>query len=200
MKANTAIILAGGKSQRMGFDKKNIKIEGMYLLDSIVNVLEKEFDKIIIVTNTPCRLNKSNIIYVYDELKDIGPLGGIHAGLKASNSKYNYLIACDMPYINLDYIKFMKNKLKGNPDAVITRYKNWIEPFNGIYSKNLINKIEEYTKENKRNIFSLLDISNVLYVKEDTARDFSPDWKMFQNLNTKKELVEYVNYNKQKIL
>ena len=128
MKTNTAIILAGGKSQRMGFDKKNIKIEGMYLLDIIVNVLEKEFDKIIIVTNTPCHLNKNNIIYVYDELKDIGPLGGIHAGLKASNSKYNYLIACDMPYINLDYIRFMKNKLKENPnqDAVITKYKNFL--------------------------------------------------------------------------
>lgn len=194
---DTAIILAGGQSRRMGFDKKYIEVEGKYLLDSIVKNLEKEFERIIIVTNTPYYLIKINISYIKDEIENIGPLGGIHSGLKYSDSEYNYIIACDMPYINLKYIRYLKNQVEDNiklkPDAVVTRFNEWIEPFNGIYSKKIVKNIEDYINNKKRNIYSLISTMNTLYVEEKIARKFSPDWRMFKNLNTKRDLYEYVN-------
>lgn len=193
----TAIILAGGQSKRMGFDKKYIEVEGKYLLDSIVKNLEFEFEKIIIVTNTPCHLMKSNIKYIKDEIINIGPLGGIHAGLKCSDCEYNYVVACDMPYINLNYIRYLKKQVRIETnlksDAIITRFNEWIEPFNGIYSKRIVNDIENYVGRNKRNIYSLISNMNTVYINENIARKFSPDWKMFKNLNTKRDLYEYVN-------
>lgn len=103
-KFGTAIILAGGKSSRMGFDKQFLKIDKRRLMFSIINKLNKEFDEIIIVTNKPDHYIGLSHKITRDILRDKGPLGGIHAGLMQASSKYSLVIACDMPNINLSYI------------------------------------------------------------------------------------------------
>lgn len=188
---NTAIILAGGKSTRMGFDKQLIKIGDISITDYIIGMLKSTFENIIVVTNKPDLYKSKDIITVEDIYKGYGPLGGIHAGLLESKSLYNYFIACDMPYINIHYIEYMMKRIEESnysKCAVITRFGEWIEPFNAFYSKNLISYIEENIKENKKKISQLLDRTNVLYINEDIARSYSPDWSMFTNLNTEKDL------------
>jgi|LGOV01.1.fsa_nt_gb molybdopterin-guanine dinucleotide biosynthesis protein A len=190
---DTAIILAGGKSKRMGFDKQFISVDDMYLIDKIISVLKKEFKQIIIISNTP-HIYKDRYEEVYiDSIKNVGPLGGLYTGLSHSKSKYNYLIACDMPCINIDYIRYMKQLLSESDesDAIITRYKNWIEPFNAIYSKSLINELEDYLKTNKRSVNSFLKLVNVKYIDEDIARQYSYNWNMFRNINDLKELKKF---------
>lgn len=190
---NTAIILAGGKSTRMGFDKGLLKIGNRFLIDITIEKLKKYFDEIIIVNNKTNIYNNDNLIVVEDEIKNVGPLGGIHAGLKYSSSKFNYIIACDMPYINEDYIKFMIERLKNNyqVDVLVTKLGNWIEPFNSFYSKNIVKDIEKHIFLQKRSVYSLLSKLNTIYIEEETARKFSPSWKMFDNLNTKDDLENY---------
>lgn len=188
---NTAIILAGGKSSRMGFDKQLICVEGENIIDNITRTLKPVFKNIIVVTNKPGLYKNRDIIIAKDCYKGYGPLGGIHAGLVKSHSMYNYFIACDMPYINVDYIKYMMKMIHENnyePDAVITRFGDWIEPFNAFYSKKLISGIEDNMTKGKKKIGELLEDSNALYIEEKVARGFSPDWGMFTNLNTEKDL------------
>ena len=111
-------------------------------------------------------------------------------GLKNSGSIYNYVVACDMPFINLKYIRYMMQLIEesdGCVDGVITKLGDWIEPFNAFYSQNLIGRIEENMKNGKRQINLMLQDSNVLYVSEAKAREFSPDWEMFTNINTFKD-------------
>jgi molybdopterin-guanine dinucleotide biosynthesis protein A len=72
-------------------------------------------------------------------------------------------------------------------DGVITKLGDWIEPFNAFYSQNLISRIEENMKNGKRQINLMLQDANVLYVSEAKAREFSPDWEMFTNINTFKD-------------
>jgi molybdopterin-guanine dinucleotide biosynthesis protein A len=192
-KCDTAIILAGGESKRMGFDKQFLSVNNEYFIDKIVEVLEKEFKQIIIISNTP-KIYKDRYSQVYkDKIKNIGPLGGIYTGLSYSDSEYSYIVACDMPCINISYIKYMKNiLLKSNDcDAIITKYKNWIEPFNAIYSKSLINKLEEYLKSDRKSINSFLKKSEVVYIEEDIAREYSYNWDMFRNINDLKEFRKY---------
>lgn len=183
----TAIILAGGKSSRMGFDKQFLKFKDKYIVELLLERLRDMFKEIVIVTNKPDEYVRYNCILVEDEIKGFGPVAGISVGLKNSSSMYNYLIACDMPFINPRYIDFMKaliNKQSDDVDAVITRLGDWIEPFNAIYSKSLVAKAEQNMRLGKRKINSLLCDSNVLYVSEAKAREFSPNWEMFMNLNT----------------
>ena len=186
----TAIILAGGKSSRMGFDKQFLKFRDKYVIEIIAEKLSMIFDEIILVTGRPEDYGKYGFKLVEDEVRGFGPLAGIHVGLKSSRSMHNYIIACDMPLINLEYIKYMMELIKqhnGNVDGVITRIDDWIEPFNAFYSKKLVGRIEENIKNGKNQINLLLQSSGVLYVSEAKAREFSPDWKMFTNINTLKD-------------
>lgn len=188
--AETAIILAGGKSSRMGFDKQFLKLKDKYLVEILAEKLEKVFSEIIIVTSKPEEYAKYGYRLAEDEVKDFGPLAGIHVGLKSSRSMHNYIIACDMPFINLHYVEYMMELIRsreGRVDGVITRLGQWIEPFNAFYSKSLIERIEDNIKMGRRQINLLLKDSNVLYVCEEQARKYSPDWEMFTNVNTVKD-------------
>ena len=186
----TAIILAGGKSSRMGFDKQFLKLRDKYIIEMIAERLERVFNEIILVTSRPEEYAKYGFKLVEDEVKDFGPLAGIHVGLKSSRSRHNYIVACDMPFINLKYLKYMMELIEqheGKVDGVITRLGEWIEPFNAFYSKSLLGRIEENMEKGKRQINLLLQDSNVLYISEEKAREFSPDWEVFTNVNTFKD-------------
>ena len=110
-KFGTVIILAGGKSSRMGFDKQFLKIEQRSLMDSMIHKLSKEFDEIIIVTNKPDHYIGLGHKITKDIIEDMGPLSGIHAGLTICSSQYALIVACDMPNINMEYIRYMKTQV-----------------------------------------------------------------------------------------
>lgn len=193
-KFGTAIILAGGKSSRMGFDKQLLKIDERRLMDSLIHKLNKEFEEIIIVTNRPELYIGLSHIITKDILTDKGPLGGIHAGLKLSSSKYAFVVACDMPNINMDYIRYMKKIMTNeNSFGCVTEFGNWIEPFSSFYSVELIKPIEKYLETNRKSVNGLIENLEITYIPEDKAREFSPDWAMFLNLNTRDDLNNYLH-------
>lgn len=190
-KFGTAIILSGGKSSRMGFDKQFLKIENRRLVDSMIQKLEKEFDEIIIVTNKPQEYLGLGHKITMDILKEKGPLGGIHAGLCISSSQYALVMACDMPNVNMDYVKYMKENIAIH--GCTTKFGDWIEPFCSFYSKEITKDIEEYLQTGKRSINHLLQTLQINYIEEAEARRFSPNWDMFLNLNTKADLDNYLD-------
>ncbi len=192
-KFGTAIILAGGKSSRMGFDKQLLKIDERRLMDSLIYKLNKDFEEIIIVTNRPELYIGLSHIITGDILKDKGPLGGIHAGLKKSSSHYAFVVACDMPNINMEYVRYMKSQLS-NVDSMgcVTEFMNWIEPFSSFYSVEFIEHIEKYLDTNRRSINGLIKDFDITYITENDARKLSPNWDMFLNLNTKEDLEDYL--------
>lgn len=192
----TAIILAGGKSSRMGFDKQFLKLRDKYIIEMIAERLERTFKEIILVTGRPEEYTKYGFKLVEDEVRGFGPLAGIHVGLKNSGSMHNYVVACDMPLINLKYIKYMMELIEqheGKVDGVITRLGEWIEPFNAFYSKSLLDRIEKNIEKGKKQINLLLQDSNVIYISEAKAREFSPEWEMFTNVNTLKDYESLMN-------
>lgn len=193
---DTAMILAGGKSKRMGFDKQFLMLDDQLIMNMLTDTLKNVFKEIIIVTNKPEEYKNYPYKIVTDQYKEYGPLAGLHVGLKESNSLYNYVIACDMPCININYIQYMKkliHKSSNDVDAVVTRFGEWIEPFNGFYSKKLIVKIEKCIKEDKKRIVSIYEGTRVMYIKEERAREFSPNWEMFMNINRQEDLEKYLD-------
>ena len=191
-KFGSAVVLAGGKSNRMGFDKQLLKIRRQRLIHSLVEKLDKEFEEIIIVSNTPSFYGGYHCTIVSDLIMGKGPLCGIHAGLQEAHSEYAFVIACDMPYMNTDYVRFMKAEMEDHGvDACITRFGEWIEPFHAFYSTHILKCIENHLNSGQRSIYSLVKKLNCKYIEENTARRYSPNWEMFFNINTKEDLKEY---------
>lgn len=186
---STAVILAGGLSSRMGFDKKELVINNESLLDKQIRCLSEVFDHVLIISNDDSlKYSKYPKVSVYqDILMNHGPLGGIHAALSYSEDDFIYVIACDMPVINLEYITYLKSLLS-EQDAIVTRYGDWIEPFHAYYNKSMIGVVERYLKSGRRSIYELLKQLEVTYISEDIARGYTSDWSLFNNINTKEDL------------
>lgn len=196
----TAAILVGGLSQRMGYDKKKLRIGGENILNQIVKQLSKDFDDIIVVgcdrEDIP---TISGLRGVYqDALELSASLVGIYSALLLSKSQFLYVTACDMPYYNSDFVKYMVSIINENPNisGVVTRYDEWIEPFNAFYSVDLIPKIHTFLDSGRKSIYKCFETENLHYIDESVGRSYSPDWEMFSNLNTPRELKNHIRGSK----
>lgn len=190
---NSAIILAGGKSSRMGYNKELIMIDEKRIVNYQIEALHGIFDEVIVVTKNSEYYNDLDCRTVSDIIEDGGPFGGIHAGLVASKSRYSYVVACDMPVINIGYINFMKKRIyEKDVEGCMTLYGDHIEPFNAFYSKSIVEDIEEYIHSGGYSIHQLVKSLNFIYIEENTARRFSPNWEMFINFNTREDISSYL--------
>lgn len=202
----SAIILAGGKSSRMDFDKQFLVIREKRLIYEIARNLEKHFSEIIIISNKKEHYIDSKYKVISDEMQNMGPLAGIAVGLKESSSKFVYIVACDMPNIDHNYIKYLKDKveadiaLKKDADIYISKVNGRIELFHGFYKKDLSNEMNSYLlNSSKRSIISFFERTNKkVYYMNDS--DFMKNYfssNIFVNLNTKIELELYEKEIKQ---
>lgn len=193
---NTAIILAGGKSSRMGEDKRYLKLQnGQTLLEHVISKVQPLFPNIIIADDGKLQYEpKANIITVQDIVPQCGLLSGIHAGLTALQEDYAYVIACDMPYFNSAYVEYMAQAtMAAKAQACVTRCGVWIEPANAFYHKSLSGLMHNYLLAQRCSVYPLLQQVNTLFIPEKKAKQFSPNWQMFMNLNTKADLENYLN-------
>jgi len=178
----TAAILCGGKSSRMGFDKCRIKQNGRLLLDIIIEKLSEAFEEVILITNNKNRFYYKNVFE--DEYKECGPAGGIYTALLNSKSKHLFVMACDMPFLNLQYIYYMNSILeKSKYDCILTQKGNWVEPLYSFYSKDMISLFKKSLEDGKYKLFDIISKSNYFIIEEKVARSFSTDLEMFINLN-----------------
>lgn len=194
MKVGTAVILAGGKGTRMGFDKLHIDIKGKRLVERNINQLLKVFSHIVVITNGGFDIKDRRVSVVKDRIKGLGPIAGIYSGLIESKTEYIYVTACDMPYINIDFIGYMIEQININQDTmgIITDNHKGLEPFNAFYNKACIPLIEEYILRGGRSMYRLIKENNFTYIEQDVAKVYSGNLSMFMNLNTRKELKNYL--------
>ena len=191
----SAVILAGGKSTRMKFDKQFLVINEKRLIYDLAEKLKQNFEEIIIVTNKPEYYVDCDYKIVSDEIKESGPLSGIYTGLKNSKSEYVYFVACDMPNIDNNYINCLKSIVNDKKDIYITKLDKFIEPFHAIYKKSLFIEIEDFLLKNKvKSIKSFLEYKSKYVYNIDKEYFEYNDFKsnIFQNLNDKQDLYKYI--------
>ena len=192
----TAAILVGGLSQRMGYDKKKLRIDGENILNQIVSQLTKDFDDIIVIGCHQEDISDiKGIRGAYPDAMELSAsLVGVYSALLYSESQYLYVTACDMPVYNSDYVSYMKKIIEENPDisGCVTRYEEWIEPFNAFYNVELIPRIRKFLESGRKSIYKCLEKENLYYIDEAVGRSYSPGWEMFCNLNTPRELKDHI--------
>lgn len=185
------IILAGGENRRMGTDKAFLELDGRPLIEHILGVFSTLFTNTIIVTNTPDRYRDYGVEVASDALDVRGPLTGIYSGLIRSTEEYNFVAACDMPFLNTRLISYM-GEIAAGQDAVVPQFDGFLEPLHAVYRKGLLPVMEAQIRKRDRRIRGLFDHIRVRYVTEEEIVRFDPQKRSFRNLNTPKEYKEAV--------
>ena len=186
----TSIILAGGKSSRLGRSKALQVIEGKSLIQRVVDRLAILSTEIIIVTAhgeaIPCS-SAVRIKTVADIYSVKGSLVGIYSGLIASSSLRAVVAGCDMPFLSVGLLEYM-TQISSTFDIVVPRIKDKLEPLCAVYSKSCLVPIQELLEQNELMITKFFSVVKVKYVEEDEINSFDPEHLSFFNINSQDDL------------
>jgi molybdopterin-guanine dinucleotide biosynthesis protein A len=187
----SCIILAGGRSLRLGHDKVLEKVGDKSLLEQVISRIDSLSREIIIVTakerTFPQLASHPKLKIVSDIFPGRGSLGGIYTGLVTSNSFYNLVVACDMPFMSQPLLRYMIEVSDGF-DFVLPRVNNLFEPLHAVYSKKCIAPIESLLKQGRKVIVELFDFVKVRYIEAEEIDRFDPQHLSFFNINTQEDL------------
>lgn len=173
--------MCGGKSSRMGKDKYALLYNDLPLYKPALNTLQQFCDKIIISCNVAFP-EFANFTVVEDEVKEIGPMGGIYSCLKKSSAKYNMILACDMPLVNGELMTQLLS-IANDYDAIVPLVNGRPEPLYAIYNISIIPTLEAFIRAGRYSLKQMLSGLEVCYVHVDT------DVQELKNVNTPAELL-----------
>jgi len=208
----TGIILAGGKSTRMGANKSFLKIGEQTIIERITYLMKSVITNVIIISNTPDEYTFLNLPIFEDVYKGKGPLAGIHSGLKNSDTQKDFIISCDIPLMNKEMIEFIVD-YKTDKSIAVCKANGFLQPFAGLYNKSLVNEIENifsdksehinHTNENERKQCKVMS-----FIKSSEAEIINPEGSIgytentFLNINTPKDfekLMGIINHHQNKM-
>jgi len=189
---NSAVVLAGGKSTRMGFDKQLLQMQDRTIVEYLIDVLSTRFGDIMVSSKTPELYEQYEVRVIQDVYEDIGPLGGVHSALLNSRSEEVFVIACDMPYVEVPYIDYMMEEMaKGSYDACVTERGGHLEVFHSFFCRSSLPVLERELGEGRYSVQGFTRQIKSLVIPEARAAALLPNWRAFTNLNTQEEYEEF---------
>ncbi|GAI80602.1 unnamed protein product [marine sediment metagenome] len=186
----TAIILAGGKSSRIGSgqDKAILKLNGKRLIDIVISKLKHIVGDNITIVGPPEKYPSYKQV-VPDLFNQRGLLVGLYSGLKTSVSQYNLVVGCDMPFLKVELLQYMRDKIDSN-DIIIPRYaKSYIEPLCAIYSKDCLEVMKRNIKAGILSVRKIFPYLKVKYIEEKEIKRVDPELNSFFNVNYKEDFI-----------
>lgn len=180
------IVLAGGLSSRMGQDKASLPWGNSDLLNTVLARLAPVCKKLIVVSNTQRLITIPGVQVVADHYKLCGPLGGMQAGLTASDADYNFIAACDMPYLNTQVVAFIREAAE-NYDAAVPYIDGHYNPLHGVYRQTCLPYIDQMLQDNNYRILNFYSQIKMRHISADELRRYDPDLRTLSNANTPDE-------------
>ena len=186
----TAFVLAGGNSTRMGTDKAFVVLEGRTLLARVLESARSVTSEVHIVGD----LSKFGAFgpVVEDVFPGCGPLGGIHAALRASQKELNLVLAVDVPFVSPALLQYLieQARVGSSATAILPRVGGGWQPLCAVYRRSFAEPAEKALRQGRCKVDALFDGMEIRAIGEEELRNagFSP--AMFRNLNTPEELAE----------
>ncbi|PTN08824.1 molybdenum cofactor guanylyltransferase [Mangrovibacterium marinum] len=178
------IILAGGKSSRMGTDKGLMMYRGKLLAQYAIDLLRPLCSEIIISTNDP-DYEQFGLKTVPDSFYNCGPLGGLHAALSESRFNYNMVVSCDVPFVVPELFSLLLAERQG-ADVVVPVHQNGIEPLVALYRKEVASLLEIKLMAGNYRVQQVIRSCHAREVAVDGLLKRYPD--LFRNLNAMVDL------------
>jgi molybdopterin-guanine dinucleotide biosynthesis protein A len=183
----TGVILAGGRSTRMGRNKAFLEVGGERLIDRNVRLFRSLFQQVIIVTTSPLDYLDQPAAIATDILPGRGALGGIYTGLFHASGEQAFFAACDMPFLNPDFLACMIGLAAGH-DIVVPAPPDGLQPLHAIYSRRCLPVIRSLLERDRLKIRGFYPGFDVLTIPPETLQAFDPEGRMFLNVNTPADL------------
>lgn len=184
----SGVILAGGKSRRMGGSPKALlPFGGRPLIQRIAETLQSVLPECLVVTNTPELYAFLGLPMVGDLFPDGGSLGGIYTGLRAVSGEAAFCVACDMPFLSAPLVAHLVERA-GDADVVIPDAAGELQPLHAVYAKACLEPIERRLRAGRLKIVGFFDEVRVLRVPDETVSRFVSPERVFTNLNTPDEV------------
>jgi FdhD protein len=182
----SGVILAGGKSSRMGSNKALLPYKGGRFIEAIHRQLSEIFEEVLLVTNNPEQYEFLPSRKVADLFPGAGALAGIHSGLYHSGNQAVFAVACDMPYLYNDLVRHLA--AQADKDAVIIpEGPAGLEPLHAVYGKECLVAIEETIASGEKRIMSFFDRVKIIKIGAEQIAEFDPSFASFSNINTPDE-------------
>lgn len=191
-------IIAGGKSRRMGRDKAFVQLGGQTLIERVIAASAKLGQtETILIANQPEDYRQFGLPIYRDILPDKGSLGGIYTALMKAKTDWVLALACDMPFINPDLLRFMIERMDDDIDIVVPRVNGYPQGLHALYRKTCIAPIERQLAANRLKIIRFYDSMRLRALDESDYAAFDRDGRCFANLNTPAQLAEAAAFLKE---
>lgn len=186
--ALTALILAGGKSSRMGRDKGLLLWDGLPFVQHILNAVQPLVTDTIIVANETA-YEQFDAVIVEDLVADAGPVGGIYTGLNYSKTAYTIVLSCDMPLVDTVLLSYLLEHSQPTLLNVLKVEEQW-HPFVALYHRDCLPIFEQGLKEQR------LKLKQLLSAVSQHQINCPKEWNSkLSNINTPEELNQFYNAN-----
>jgi molybdopterin-guanine dinucleotide biosynthesis protein A len=182
----TGIILAGGKSSRMGTDKGLQELCGRPLISYSIQVLSEICSTIIISTSSDA-YQSFGYKTVADEIPGIGPMGGIYSALKQSKTEKNLVLSCDLPFVSRELLTYILENSEGFQVAVPWQGNQHYEPLCGFYNLSVLDQMTTFIQKRNYKLPDLFEETSINKLIINTKLNFYED-KLFLNINSKHDL------------
>ncbi len=190
------IILAGGQSRRMGTNKALLRLEpdGPTIIEKVVAALQEVTSEILLVTNQPQIYEWLDLPMVGDNYQVGASLAGLEAGLSASKYEHNLVVACDMPYLNPELLRYLLNYVEQYAAIVPVGPDEQLETLCAVYSRQCLTAIRAKLAQGQYKMAGWLDEVNSYRVPTEELEKCEPDLRSFVNLNTPAELEHFKHF------
>jgi molybdopterin-guanine dinucleotide biosynthesis protein A len=188
----SVIVLAGGKSSRLGRDKKNLKLwDGRTLLEVAIQKASQLSEDVILSINEVNPSIPSNVVLVKDNMSGQGPLAGIFDSLQKTHMDSALVFPVDVPFLPIKFLQYLAAQ-SNNYDLTLPEAGSYEQPLIGVYSKNILPKIKDLLTMENFSVKSLLYDPSIV-VNRIPVRDlsvFGDPNVMFLNINTEEDLAK----------
>jgi len=178
----TGIILAGGKSSRMGRDKGFVLFKGKLFIQHILEAMSPLVDNIIIVSDNT-DYDAFNVTRTNDDIKNAGPLAGLYSGLNHTKTELNLVLSCDVPLITTEVLKKLVDAISIDTEIIQLKSNNRTMPLLAVYHKKCAATFLKLLKNDERRMTTAINNFKVKTIILET------DLKQYTaNINTIDEL------------
>jgi molybdopterin-guanine dinucleotide biosynthesis protein A len=153
------------------------------MVEIIAEQLRTSFSQTLISANDAEKFAFLGLQIVPDRIQGQGPLMGIASALEASANEVNFVVACDIPHIDLAYVRKMLSLAKGADIVIPTTGDKEYEPLFAVYRKSALEAINKVLRTGGRKISDVFTRCKVRYIELKTDG--------FANLNTRAEYEEF---------
>jgi molybdopterin-guanine dinucleotide biosynthesis protein A len=182
------VVLCGGRSTRMGFDKATLRFQGETLLHRALARLDTVCDPVMVAPGD-LALTLTGRASAADAVHDSGPLGGLVTALRLSRHRLLAVVAVDLPWIDPQLLRLLADAI-GEHDVAVCETAHGIEPLHAVYSTSLLEAAETALISDDRSMRHLIAGSNALYMSESDWRAAGISEDFTYNVNTPQDLDE----------